>query len=642
MCGFVGIWEHASGQPVDSDLLERMTDVIEHRGPDDAALHVDHRHQVGLGFRRLSIIDLSLDGRQPMSNEDGSLWIVFNGEIYNYTELAGDLRRRHDFKSNTDSEVIVHAFEEHGIDCIHRLNGMFAIAIWHANRKRLILLRDRVGKKPLFYVDNGKRFLFASEMKSLVVDRSVPREIDPVALQQYLSLGYIPPPNTILKGIKKLPPGHFLVFENGQANVQRYWDWFSHLTPDETKSEEEWIDLLDSELTTAVKRRLVSDVPLGAFLSGGVDSSIVVAKMASLQSTVKTFSIGFEEEAYNEITFARQVAQKYGTDHHEMIVSPELLENVLPMLVRQFDEPFADSSAVPTYYVSKFAKEFVTVVLTGDGGDEVFGGYGRYLRAFRDRMFDWIPLIARKGLAAVVPHVFRNEGMVTRVARRMVFSEDQRYTRSIQLIPTPVMDAIIQQHIRLEWQESGLQFVDAAMAKAKPYDYLTRMQYTDAVSYLPEDILVKVDRTSMLNSLEARCPLLDHRLMELAGHIPHTLRVNNGVSKYILKRAMKQELPEEIVSRPKQGFGIPIRKWFRDDLFEFAADTLLGSTARDRGIFDIEAVGRILQRHEGGKTHSETTIWSLLFFENWCQAWLDVPAESLGRSNQVAPTLGKM
>lgn len=625
MCGIFGIWEYGGRQAVDPALISRATDTIAHRGPDDSGSYINARGQVGLGFRRLAIIDLSPAGHQPMSNEDGSVWLVFNGEIYNYADLRPALLAKgHRFASHSDSETIIHHYEERGVDFVPDLNGMFALAIWDERAQRLVLARDRVGKKPLYYYDDGQRLIFASELKEILADPTVPRQIDDAALNAYLRLGYVPPPQTILRNLRKLPPGHRLIFANGKACVEPYWDWLPAFQPNHQRSEAEWGELLRAQLTIAVRDRLMSDVPLGAFLSGGVDSSAVVAAMArSSDKPVKTFSIGFQNEKYNELPYARQVAQQYATDHHEFLVEPENLRDILPLLVWQLDEPFADSSAVPTYYVSKLARSQVTVVLSGDGGDEAFAGYDRYVRAMQEQWMDRLPLPLRRSLGRVAGTLLRSGQKGANLVQRLLLSPDERYRAAMQRLSPAQMTTLLQPAAQQRITGDGLTYLAEQMQRASHLDYLSRMQFLDGVSYLPEDILVKVDRMSMLNSLETRAPLLDYRLLELAATIPPHLRLHKGEGKYIFKQALRDWLPPAILTRAKMGFGIPLREWFSDDLFGFAGELLLEPRTIQRGYLERAAVQQLLKRHQAGAYTLEVAIWALLVFELWCRAYLD-------------------
>ena len=624
MCGICGIWNYKTKEPVPPSLLRNMTDSMTHRGPDDSGLHFDDAAGVGLGFRRLSIIDLSPAGHQPMSNEDGTVWLVFNGEIYNFLDLRPQLEAKgHVFRSRTDSEVIIHQYEERGIEWLNDLNGMFGLAIWDATKRRLVLARDRIGKKPLYYYDDGKRLIFASELKTILADASVPRELDYTALGEYLALGYVPAPRTIFKGIRKLPPGHRMVFEKGKAHLRRYWDWLPAFRPNHARSEAEWIEEGRALLKTVVRDRLISDVPLGAFLSGGVDSSAVVAMMAELSDQpVKTFSIGFHQKKYNELQYARLVAERFGTDHHEYIVEPESLRDLVPRLVQQFDEPFGDSSAIPTYYVSKMAREQVTVCLSGDGGDETLAGYERYAQMRQEARFDRIPLALRRALF-YLPQTFIPVGIKgQRFAHRMMLDPAQRYASAMRQLSQRQLAELLTPQSAQQIGMDGSAFIANLFEPTADLDYLSRLQYADGLSYLPEDILVKVDRTSMANSLEVRAPLLDYRFMELMASVPAEWRRKNGQSKYIFKKALRGILPDETLDRRKMGFGIPLREWFRDELSNYAAEVLLDRQAIQRGLWKPDALEAILLKHRSGRYGMEYTTWALLFLELWWRKYL--------------------
>lgn len=627
MCGILGIL-NANGEPVDRGNILSMAAVMSHRGPDGEGAYCDG--PVGLAHRRLSIIDLS-GGAQPMSNEDGSVWITFNGEIYNFPDLKRDLEAKgHRFRTRSDTEAIVHAYEEYGPDCVKRLRGMFAFGIWDARKRRLFLARDRMGKKPLHYFSDGKRFIFASEIKAIVQDRGVPREIDPEALVDYFTYMYIPFPRTIFRSVRKLPPAHWMTVSLDGAEAdgsplriesQAYWDL--RYSPDPSPSEEEWIAGLRDKIAEAVRIRLMSEVPLGAFLSGGVDSSVVVAAMAAAQEQpVKTFSIGFDEEDFSEIRYARLVARRFGTDHHEEIVRPDAME-VLPRLAWEFDEPFADSSAIPTYYVSRMARQHVTVVLSGDGGDETFAGYRRYAWADGLSRWDFMPGFVRKAVfgwpSALMPQGMRGKGAL----RNMSMGPFERYRSLITHDEPGYLDGLLAADVKAQvaFGRDGL-FRDIYDRPAET-DYLTRLQYLDTKTYLAEDILTKVDRSSMLCSLETRAPLLDHELQEYAATIPSSLKLFGSEKKYILRRAARDVVPDEVLDRPKMGFAVPLATWFKKDLDGFARDILLSPTARQRGLFDSRFVEKVLDDHQKKTRDLSARIWSLLFFEQWCRNWID-------------------
>lgn len=564
-------------------------------------------------------------GQQPIFNEDESILTVFNGEIYNYRELKRRLQRcGHSFRTNSDTEVIVHAYEEYGDDCVKHLHGMFSFAIWDQRHRRLLLARDRFGKKPLNYYWNGQKLIFGSEIKSLL-KAGIPREVDPIALDEYLTYRYVPSPCTIFQGVRKLPAAHILTYENGSIDIKRYWDLpFSPTNRDDEATAIERISVL---LRDAVGMRLMSEVPLGAFLSGGLDSSIIVGLMAEKMSQpVKTFSIGFAEEDYTELSYARQVAKHFGTEHHEFVVRPDLV-SALPNLVWAYDEPFADPSMLPTYYVSKLAREHVTVVLTGDGGDEIFGGYAQYGREYA---INRIPLFARFILrygSSLMPSGMRGKNtlglLLNNPASRCVASLTTFRNYSRSLMYSREYYGHVSHHDPLERQLSEFR-------SASHLDITAQMQRVDSRVYLSDDILVKVDKASMINSLETRAPLLDHRLAEYVSSLPSALRMRKGVLKYLLKRMSVELLPPEIIDRPKMGFGVPLEHWFRGELTEYAYDLLTSTQARQRGIFDQAFIQDLLKVDSGTKGVNDSgAIWALLCLEHWFRIFMDDPASSL-------------
>ncbi|MET8144502.1 asparagine synthase (glutamine-hydrolyzing) [Sphaerisporangium sp. NPDC005288] len=619
MCGIAGT---ASLSRPDPALVRRMCDVISHRGPDGEGFHDDEH--ASLGMRRLAIIDVA-HGDQPVYNENGRVAAVFNGEIYNFAELREELARQgHRLRGAGDSECLVHLYEQYGDEMVHRLRGMFAFAVWDRDRRRLLLARDRAGKKPLYWWADAGAIRFASELKSLAQDPALRREIDPVALHHYLSYQYVPAPWSIFQGVHKLPPAHLLVWEDGRASVRRYWR--PDRTPGPPVDEREAEERLRELLLEATRLRMVSERPIGAFLSGGVDSSAVVAAMA-MQSAepVKTFCVGFEDDRYDERHKARMVAERYATDHHELVVTPDLLE-VLPRLAWHFDEPFADSSAIPSFYVAQMSRRHVTVALNGDGGDECFGGYRRHA------------LMARAGRMPSLPRAFagpcgragalvaeRSEfgGLPRRLGRLMQFAAAppaERYPRLMSCF-TPEQKWRIYGDVlreRLAGVDSHALLRDAFDSSAAGSD-LGRVLDVDTLTYLPDDLLVKVDITTMANSLEARSPFLDHHLMEWAARLPDSCKVRGGHTKVLLKRAVAPWLPPGLAHLPKQGFGVPLAAWLRGELRELAFDVLTDHTARVRGLFRPAAVRELLQRHMDGGDHGPR-LWTLLQFELWHRA----------------------
>ncbi len=631
MCGIAGFIDIQRNRDSAEQLIDSMCKVIRHRGPDDQGVWVGNG--VGLGMRRLSIIDLA-GGQQPIFNEDRSILIVFNGEIYNYRELQKELvERGHHFTTNCDTEVIVHAYEEYGDDCVKHLRGMFTFAIWDRKRQRLLAARDRFGKKPLNYYWDGQKLIFGSEIKS-ILEAGIPREINPIALDEYLVYRYVPTPNTLFKDVMKLPPAHILIYEDGRISTKRYWDlpFIPTCQDDEVTAIEHTLALLKD----AVQVRLMSEVPLGAFLSGGVDSSMVVGLMSSMMSQpVKTFSIGFEEDDYNELSYARQVAKHFGTDHHEFLVRPDLV-SVLPQLIWAYDEPLADTSMLPTYYVSKLAREHVTVVLTGDGGDEIFGGYWRYEN---ELSINRIPAFARFLLGCggtLLPRGMRGKRRLS----NMHYDLATRYVQSNMLFPPGSrLSMYHREYFDRVRDHNPYERLSSEFHTVSHLDIMAQMQYVDARTYLADDILVKVDKASMFNSLETRAPLLDQCLVEYVSSLPSTLRMRNGMLKYLLKKAAADLLPAEILARPKQGFAAPIKHWLRGDLTSYASDILDAPRARQRRIFNPQFIRNLLKAHASTKlvNHSEA-IWALLCLELWFQVYMDEPPLHAEQSLKVQIT----
>lgn len=636
MCGICGKVFFDQERAVERELLLKMCRTLAHRGPDGEGIYV--KGHVGLGHRRLAIIDLSEAGRQPMPNEDGSLWITFNGEIYNFQELRADLvGRGHRFRSRTDTEVILHLYEEEGVECLKRLRGMFAFAIWDEKTKRLFLARDRLGKKPLFYYTDERKFLFASEPKAILEDPEVKAEPDLFAIHHYLTYGYVPSPWSAFKGMKKLPPGHYLILKGRDLKVERYWR-LSYAKQKaegkrqkaEGKSEEELCRELLERLREAVRLRMISDVPLGAFLSGGIDSSVVVALMSEFSPhPVKTFSIGFEEEEYSELKFARMVAERFGTDHHEFIVKPDAVQ-VLPKLTWHYNEPFADSSAIPTYYLAKLTREHVTVALNGDAGDENFAGYDRYVANQLACRYEKVPAAFKKILekgVGLLPDSAPSKSLLRRLKRFIEALNEEprrRYARWIDYFSNRWKDELYTQAFRHEVDgiDSVELLIEAYQASDAP-DFVDATLDVDVQMYLPNDLLTKVDIASMAHSLEARSPLLDHVVMEFAASIPSNLKLKGRIKKHILKKAFEGLLPERVIHRPKMGFGVPIEHWFRRELREMAYDVLLDCRAMERGYFRREAVKRLLDEHCARRANWHYQLWNLLMLELWHRMFID-------------------
>ena len=621
MCGIVGI-HNLAGNPICAELLRGMCNSIVHRGPDDEGYFAGDG--TGLGMRRLAIIDVA-GGQQPICNEDASIWIVFNGEIYNYRELRAKLEKRgHRFRTQSDTEVIVHVYEEDGADCVHALQGMFAFAIWDSRARRLLLARDRLGIKPLFYAVDGDRLLFASEMKAILQDRSIQQRIDVSALNEYLTYVYVPSPKTILQSVRKLPPAHVLTCQDGRITPRRYWQLgpqcLNGYTQDDITEE------LRGRLQQAVEARLMTEVPLGAFLSGGIDSSAVVALMAKVtDQPVRTFSIGFDIGKFNELDHARVVAKHCNTDHHELVVRPDAVR-ILPTLVRQCDEPFADPSMIPTYYLAEMARQHVTVCLSGDGGDESFAGYRRYRHAHRMRHYDIIPEAIRRGLLSPLSRALSGNRLWGRRLRLASLSAQDRYIEQMSYMRQEDRERLFSDDLKqsLSQELPAEDYLRSILESATGHDLPERLLYVDFHSYLPEDILVKVDRMSMLNSLEVRVPFLDHQLLEFVAGIPYDLKLRGATSKYILKEALRGLLPDEILSREKHGFSVPIGEWFGGELYTFAQEILLDQRFASRGLFNRTRVEQLIREHREGIQDRSRAIYNLTVFELWCQTYLDV------------------
>ena len=639
MCGICGAAWTGDGRPLSAPDLAAMTARLEHRGPDDSGKYRDPH--AALGFRRLSIVDLA-GGHQPLSNEDGTVWTVFNGEIYNFPALRHRLEARgHVLRSRGDTEVLVHLYEDEGPGMFSLLRGMFALAIWDAPRRRLVLARDRLGQKPLIYRHEGDRIVFASELKALLAlpEAEFPREVDPLALDRYLTYGYIPHPATILQGVHKLPPAHFAVWHEGRLELGRYWnpDW----NDEQDRPPGEDAERLRATLGEAVREQMVADVPLGAFLSGGVDSTIVVGLMQATSSRpVKTFSIGFDDPAFDESRYAEMAARHLGTEHHAFVVAPRAWET-LPALARQFDEPFADSSALPTWQVALETRREVTVALTGDAGDELFAGYDRYRAMALAHLFDRLPARSRAFLGGPVARALPGSSRAKtplRTVRRLLEGigerPESRYARWVcqfdepgraRLYSDDMIDALSRAGADQPAEADPLSVLARALDAAPRRDPVTRATIADLLTYLPGDLLVKVDLASMGNSLECRAPFLDHRVVELALAMPirRKLRLRRGRSKVILKGAFADLLPPAIRHRPKMGFGVPVDRWFRHELKSELRAVLLDPVSLSRGLFRPEAVAALIDEHTLGLRDHAYRLWALLMLELWFRHHMD-------------------
>lgn len=630
MCGIAGIVGNDRSYAVDPADIRRMCQTIVHRGPDDEGIYI--RKQAGLGMRRLSIIDLST-GHQPIHNEDRSIWVIFNGEIYNFPELRGELEEKgHHFYTNTDTEAIVHLYEEVGSDCVSKLRGMFAFAVWDGNSETLLLARDRLGKKPLHYALSKGRLIFGSEIKELLAVAPELNELNTEALLDFFYFGYIQDPRTAFVGIQKLAPGHFLEFKSGRMRVQQYWD-LPQYGINEPASEEECLEELEYRLSEAVRIRLMSDVPLGAFLSGGVDSSTIVALMSRLTShPVKTFSIGFPNHDFNESKYARLVAQQFQTEHHELTMEPQFGET-LEKLTSMMEEPFADSSMLPTYYISVLTRNYVTVALSGDGGDELFAGYDRYSAHLRRRRFDWIPIWAGQAYCdKIFPHL--PAGVYgRRFLYNISLASRERYLDSISFLAAERRERYLFSPEFLALADDApspynafRNFLENAPAK----DRLSQIQHLDIKTYLPGDILTKVDRMSMAASLEMRAPMLDHVFVEWVTQLSSQWKLRFGQPKYILKKlAERLGVPREVLYRPKQGFAVPLVHWLRSELKSGLYEILLEPRTVQRGYWNAEHVRALVLEHMHGRRDRSAELFLLLIFELWHRNFLETNVKTL-------------
>jgi asparagine synthase (glutamine-hydrolysing) len=631
MCGITGIYDLDGRREIDRTLLQRMNDRQTHRGPDGHGYHVEPG--VGLGHRRLSIIDLA-GGHQPLFNEDGTVAVTYNGEIYNFQQLTDELvSLGHTFGTRCDTEVIVHAWEEWGEDCVHRFNGMFAFAVWDRNRRSLFLARDRLGIKPLYYsVTADRQFVFSSELKGLLVHPSLPRTLDPRAVEDYFTFGYIPDPKTILDGVYKLPPGHTLLVREGASapEPRRYWD--VSFSARAAGREEEVCEELLERLEASVRRRLIAEVPLGAFLSGGVDSSAVVAMMAGISDDpVNTCSISFGNPEFNEATYAEQVARQFETRHQTEQVDPDDF-GLVDKLVDLYDEPYADSSAMPTYRVCELARRKVTVALSGDGGDENFVGYRRYRwHAYEERVRSLLPQPLRGPVFGALgslypkldraPKIFRAKSTLQALARDSLSG----YLHSVSILPGDMRSQMFSDSFDRELQGYRAIEVFREHAAAANVDHsLSLVQYLDFKTYLPGDILTKVDRASMAHSLEVRVPLLDHEFVEWISGLDSGLKLKGREGKYIFKKSLEKKLPDGILYRPKMGFAVPLSSWFRGPLRERVTDALLGGQLQQTGLFDDAFLRSVLDRHQAGTHNFGGPIWALLMFEGFVRKNLNV------------------
>lgn len=620
MCGIAGVLEFDINQKPFLEGLKRMASVLAHRGPDEKGFY--QSGQVGFAHRRLSIIDLK-SGQQPMKSSDEQVCVVFNGEIYNYPELKVDLMKKgHEFRTQSDTEVLLALYMQYDLDAFSRINGMFACAFWNSRTNQLVLARDRFGKKPLFYYKDAYRFIFGSEIKALLAYGRIEKKVNLFALHEYITHGYIAGEKTIIEGIRRLPAAHVLILKNGHSICSPYWE-LKFQPASNLPDEVEVVEHLGELLLEAVRRRLIADVPLGAFLSGGLDSSTIVALMAQLsEQPVQTFAIGFEESDYSELQDAKIVARHLGTNHHEMIIKPSAID-ILPNLVWHLDEPFGDSSAVPTYYVCKAAREYTTVALSGDGGDEVFAGYIRYRQLEYYRRMRLIPTWIRqriiKPLNNVLPFTWPGWNYLYAMGRL----SNGGLPCGLGIYPY-IREKLYTSGLKTELREyNPFELEDRLLRKAVHLDPISRYQYLDTLHYLPADILTKVDRMSMANSLEVRSPMLDYTLVEYAATLPISLKLRGDVSKYILRKFCSQMLPTSVLTKQKQGFAIPKDRWFQRELRVLAEEILLDARAISRGYFRKESLRRLLHHHFIGRRDYSDWIWSLIVLEMWFRIFID-------------------
>jgi asparagine synthase (glutamine-hydrolysing) len=628
MCGIAGKIDFTG--PVDAELLHRMCAAMTHRGPDSRGVWVERG--VGLGMQRLAIIDV-VGGEQPIFNEDGTIALVMNGEIYNFPELRERLvRRGHRFSSHVDTEVLVHLYEDHGEDLVHRLRGMFAFALWDSRRRKLFCARDRVGKKPLFWARKGSRVWFASEIRALLQDGEIDRAIDPAAIDAYLAYQYVPHPMSAFREIRKLPPASTLtVSEEGEA-VSRYWslDYSQKLCASPRAEIEEQ---LRAHIRDATRIRLMSEVPLGAFLSGGIDSSAVVAAMSQQMSEpVKTFSISFSDQDFDEARYARIVAQQFGTDHHEFRVEPEAL-SIMPKMARHYGEPFADPAAIPSFYLAELTSRHVTVALNGDGGDECFAGYARYFGTDRASRLDWLPGALKRAaprLAAVLPKggtVDSTPARIRRLSARLAETPDARWVSYMSVFGRDERSRILSPGFRVELEGGTADdIILTPWHKSTATGQIDQLLDVDFNTYLPGALLVKMDIATMAYSVEARSPFLDQELMQFAASVPANLKVRGRDGKHILKSAMRGILPDEILDRKKMGFGVPLVSWFRNELRELPREVLLDPGAVERGYFNRFEIERVIREHQQSQADHSYRLWALLQLEMWHREVVDAPA----------------
>ncbi|GLV57023.1 asparagine synthetase B [Dictyobacter sp. S3.2.2.5] len=624
MCGICGIYNARSGEPVSPQLIDSMTRLIAHRGPDDSGAHIDG--PLGLGFARLSIIDLS-GGHQPMCNETGDIWIVFNGEIWNYKELRKTLQEKgHVFQTSSDTETIVHAYEEYGVDCVERLHGMFGFAIWDGPRQRLLLARDKAGKKPLYYTNLNGNIIFGSEIKAILGHPQVRREVDVQAMADFLSVRYVPAPATLFKNISKVKPGHWVLFENETIREHCYWDFTFKKDP-EKRSIPEYLEGIKQHVHRAVEERMMADVPVGAMLSGGVDSSIISGIMSTLTPhKVKTFSVGFDHPEYSELPYARMVADHFGTDHHELVVNSSDLTQYWPLLTWHRDEPVSEPSDLGVYLVSKLARQHVTVVLSGEGADELFAGYPKYVVDWMARYYHILPDAVRnqaiQPLLERLPYSMRK---LKTAARNISQPAPQRWMNWFGIFNGPLKEQLLADETKMAIDLDASREFRRWLQNNPQRDDLSSMLYLDTKIWLPDNLLMKGDKMTMAASLESRIPMLDYKLIEYAASIPSSAKIKSLKTKYLLKQAFADFLPAPILTRKKMGFNVPTGVWFREGQRDLISKLLLSDRIRSRGYFNDAYIEKMVQDHLDGRTNYQAQIFTLASLELWFRVFIDTP-----------------
>lgn len=627
MCGICGILYLDKGRLVDENILTQMRDVLSHRGPDDMGLYISGKGKeqregnglaVGLGHRRLSIVDLST-GHQPMSNEDGSVWIVCNGEIYNHNELRQELvAKGHRFQTNSDTESIIHLYEDLGVECVPRLRGMFAFALWDDRKKNLLIARDRMGIKPLYYTLFENTLIFASEIKSILKYPDVKPEMNIKGLDLYLSLRYVPGPYTMFKNVEKLLPGHILIAGIDGIKQKKYWDL--DFCPTEEKSDEAFMEEFESLLSSSINMRLMSDVPLGVFLSGGIDSSAIVALMSKMvDKPIKTFSVGYDDSPeVNEFQYANYIAERYGTEHHEFVLSPEKFGDFIPKLVWYLDEPIADSAAIPLYFITKLAKEHVTVALSGEGADEILAGYSIYVKMLQiEKLRNIIPPFTLSIFLAIMKKV-----LLWQNARKYIALTNLPLENRYMGVSSIFNDVLKKQltngsYLNGSDHTSTYKFLGNYYSETNDCDIMSRMMHLDSKVWLPDDLLMKADKMTMANSMELRVPFLDHKLVEFAASIPYRLKLKSGKTKFLLKEILVKYLPRSFVYRPKKGFPVPLRKWLKEELYSLSREVILSNRSACSTYLNKVYIEKMLYEHKSGRANYSEEIWSLLVFEYW-------------------------